>query len=81
VRVLDSWFLVQYSKIPNNVIKFDINEQKFPKYRSFTGAGGSVGGSEYQIVLQWRGSAGEMASAKSTYLSGASGQVRVGSLG
>jgi hypothetical protein len=79
MRALDSWVWVQYSKIPNNVIKFDINEQKFPKYRSFSGAGGSVGGE--QIVLQWRGSAGEMASAKSTYLSGASGQVRVGSLG
>ena len=33
----------QYSKIPNNVIKFDINEQKFLKHLLLTGAGGSVG--------------------------------------
>jgi hypothetical protein len=31
MRALDSWVWVQYSKIPNNVIKFDINEQRFPK--------------------------------------------------
>lgn len=31
-------------EIPNNVIKFDMNENKFPKHISFTGAGGSVGG-------------------------------------